>query len=140
MKVYYRTDPSKEWVLLKMYSESANTWKKDSLLIPEKSRTLYIAFESVLKGGLGIGIDDISVTDNSAASWPVVKFESVDNITDNSALFAAKVVSSGYTPLTKTGFVYSENPMPTTDDYVVETNSQNIGQFELNAENLESST
>ncbi|MBP3254369.1 MAG: M6 family metalloprotease domain-containing protein [Bacteroidales bacterium] len=140
LKVYYRTDPSKEWVLLKMYSESANTWKKDSLLIPEKSRTLYIAFESVLKGGLGIGIDDISVTDNSAASWPVVKFESVDNITDNSALFAAKVVSSGYTPLTKTGFVYSENPMPTTDDYVVETNSQNIGQFELNAENLESST
>lgn len=63
LRVYYRTAPNAEWVLLEEYAANVSTWTQRNITLPETSRTFYIAFEGVANYGYGIHIDDVWIGD-----------------------------------------------------------------------------
>jgi hypothetical protein len=141
LKVYYKTSASSSWTLLQTYSSDISSWRKDSILLPNKSKSYFIAFESNVKGGYGIELDDIEITENNINAFPIVTTDSINSITDNSAKVYANVVSNGFTALQEKGIVISENPNPTIDNAtIIDANNNNVGSFVINLTNLESST
>lgn len=140
LTIYYKTSYNGQWQILQSYTSNISSWKQDSILIPTKSKQLYIAFESSVRGGGGIYLKDVTITDQNINSWPIVSLDSVYYITDNNTTINANVISAGYTNLIQKGVVISENPNPTIDYMIFSSNSTNIGSFTINLNNLESST
>lgn len=83
LKVYYRTSPTSQWVLLKTYSSSVISWTRDSLILPNPSATYQIAFEGNENYGYGNAIDDITV--KGAEPCPGISNLQVSFITQNRA-------------------------------------------------------
>ena len=140
LKVYYKTSLRGSWVLLKEYTSQISNWQTDTIELPVKSQTLYIGFEAALKAGDGVYLDDVIVTDKNIASWPVVDFTSIENITDNGATFKANIQSSGFTNLVNKGFVLSTQSSPTVNDIVITSSDMSIGNYTVATNELESST
>ena len=65
LRVYYRTAPDDEWILLESYTNSVNLWTAQEIVLPPEaeSDTAYIGFEGILYGGYGIHIDDVVISD-----------------------------------------------------------------------------
>jgi hypothetical protein len=63
LSIYYRRSASKNWNLWKVYANNQNTWRLDSITLPETVDTeeLQICFQSKINGGHGICLDNISV-------------------------------------------------------------------------------
>lgn len=61
LRVYYRTSPSASWNLLASYTGSIESWRFDSIALPNPSATYQIAFEATDNYGYGVVIDDIVV-------------------------------------------------------------------------------
>lgn len=61
LKVYYRVRSDRNWVFLKEYGEADN-WKRDTIDIPDKSKTLQIAFGGVDNESFGVVLDNIVIT------------------------------------------------------------------------------
>lgn len=61
LRVYYRVRSDRDWALLKEYGEADN-WKHDTIDIPDKSKTLQLAFGGVDNGSFGVVLDNIILT------------------------------------------------------------------------------
>ena len=140
LRIYYKTGLENDWTLLKKYSSAIENWQTDTITLPVKSQTLYIAFEAALQGGDGIYIDSVIVTDKTITSWPVVDFTSVYDITDKSATFKANLLSSGYTSIVEKGIAISTTPNPTIDDMVISSTDATLGEYILTDSTLTPST
>ncbi len=68
LRVYYRSSPAGEWVLLDTFDDNVSDWRHVDLDIPEEalSNSFYIAFEGEANWGYGVCIDAISVTGEPA--------------------------------------------------------------------------
>ena len=60
--LYYRTNASASWVLLKSYSTGIAPWTRRTVVLPNPGSTYYIAFEGVPYYGYGVCIDDVEVS------------------------------------------------------------------------------
>ncbi len=140
LRIYYKTQLDNDWTLLKSYTSAINNWQTDTIQLPIKSKTLYIAFEAALKGGNGIYLDSVIVTDKTITSWPVVDINSVYNIIDKGATFKANLLSSGYTNIVEKGFVLSTTTNPTIDDIVISVTDTMLGEYTITNTTLEPST
>lgn len=140
IKVYYKTSPTNNWQVLKSYNfTSYPQWTKDSIALPSKSNTYYIAFESELYSGYGICIDNVEIGEANLAAYPSVQTLALDNITDVSIRVSSNLLSQGYTSISEKGIVYSTNPNPTIEDNHLSTGNT-LGQYYLTASNLLSNT
>ena len=61
LKVYYRTSPTDDWVMLQDFTSNITTWTFDSLALPNPTSTYQIAFEGATIYGYGVILDDITV-------------------------------------------------------------------------------
>lgn len=139
LKIYYRVSKGDNWQLLKTNSNQTNNWQLDSILLPNKSKTYYIAFEAVANYGYGVCVDNITISEANLAAFPVVSTLSAENITDVSVKINASVQSQGYTTLVSKGICWSTNPMPTIYDSINSIHGS-IGQYSLYANNLQPNT
>lgn len=140
LKIYYKTTPSSAWNILTTYSNDISTWQKDSILLPNKSNSYFIGFESNVRGGYGIGLDDIEITDNNINSFPIVTTDSIEQITDVAANIYCNLVANGNSNIQNKGIVISENPNPTINDSIYYATNNNIGSYQININNLNPST
>ncbi|MCF7920182.1 MAG: choice-of-anchor J domain-containing protein [Candidatus Cloacimonetes bacterium] len=62
-RVYYRTAPEEDWILLQSFDESIMDWEECLLDLPEPTSTYSICFEGEAYWGYGICIDDIVIED-----------------------------------------------------------------------------
>lgn len=67
LRVYYRGSPSEEWNLLAEYTEAVTNWTEIVLDLPNPTMHYQICFEGNAKYGNGIHIDNIRISDTSAA-------------------------------------------------------------------------
>lgn len=84
LKVYFRVRSDRAWTLLRSYGESDN-WTRDTLDIPDKSRTMQIAFGGVDNGSFGVVLDNIAVTGKPVAQ-PVTNVEVYNKIHNEAKL------------------------------------------------------
>lgn len=140
LKIYYKTSLNGSWNEIASFSNNINAWQKDSVLLPNASKTYFIAFASSVKGGLGIGLDDIEITDNNIASFPQIELDSIYQITDQQAVANATILLSGNSSITERGFVYSQSPNPTLEDSVLIHNASTTGAYNMSLTSLESAT
>ncbi|MPS72321.1 MAG: T9SS type A sorting domain-containing protein [Chryseobacterium sp.] len=71
LNVYYRVSPTSEWKVLKNFMFNVPEWKQAVLSLPEKSSTLQICFEAVMKTGRSNVLDDIVVgNSDSVENYP----------------------------------------------------------------------
>ncbi|MDR1006656.1 MAG: M6 family metalloprotease domain-containing protein [Bacteroidales bacterium] len=139
LKVYYKDNAMAQWTLLTQFNSAANDWTQRSIALPAASKTYYIAFEAVLKGGYGECIDNIVISEADVAAFPLVQTNSVSLITDVSTSISANVLSQGHTALLEKGICFALHPNPTINDEKVSTNGS-IGAYSLSLESLQPST
>lgn len=84
LKVYFRVRSDRAWTLLRSYGESDN-WTRDTLDIPDKSKTMQIAFGGVDNGSFGVVLDNIAVTGKPVAQ-PVTNVEVYNKIHNEAKL------------------------------------------------------
>ncbi|WP_312769122.1 T9SS type A sorting domain-containing protein [Epilithonimonas sp.] len=71
LNVYYRISPTSEWKVLKNFMFNVPDWKQAVLSLPEKSSTLQICFEAVMKTGRSNVLDDIVIgNSDSVENYP----------------------------------------------------------------------
>lgn len=97
LRIYYRTSPSSDWVMLVSYTNNVYNWTQRQLLLPELSSTYQIAFEGYDYMGDNVGVDDVVV--------------SVDNQIENMSLAAG------------TYYIVASS---TTEGFTVNINTQNM--------------
>ena len=78
LKVYYRTSPTDDWVMLQEYTSNLATWTFDSLALPNPTATYQIAFEGATSYGYGVILDDVTVFGDTNA--PVVVCDPPTNV------------------------------------------------------------
>ncbi|MBR1630590.1 MAG: choice-of-anchor J domain-containing protein, partial [Paludibacteraceae bacterium] len=61
LRIYYRTSPTANWVLLQEYADRINRWRNDTVALDAPTSTYQIAFEGTDNMGYGIVIDDVIV-------------------------------------------------------------------------------
>jgi uncharacterized protein (TIGR02145 family) len=61
LRIYYKTSESGSWTLLETYTSDIPSWTQETINLPNKSSSYYIAFEGTAKFGYGVCIDDILV-------------------------------------------------------------------------------
>lgn len=140
LRVYYRTSLVSPWQILKTYFANTANWTMDSIMLPNKSNTYYIAFEAELYSGYGVCIDNVSISEANILAYPSVGTISIDNITDYSARVTSNIISQGYTPISERGIVYSTSSYPTINDSYIISSSLGIGQYVITPTNLEANT
>jgi len=139
-KVYYKTSPTSSWQVLKTYNMiNYPQWTKDSIMLPEKSNTYYIAFEGQLYAGYGVCVDNVEIGEANLAAYPSVQTLALDNITDVSIRVSSNLLSQGYTAISEKGIVYGTNPNPTIEDSYLSLGNT-LGQYYLTANNLNPNT
>ena len=70
---------------------------------------------------------------------PTVTTNSIENITNNSAIILGNITNSGNSPILSKGLVWSTNPNPTITDNI-QTNSENQNLFSTTISNLSRNT
>ncbi|MCW1148894.1 hypothetical protein [Flavobacterium lacisediminis] len=70
---------------------------------------------------------------------PIVTTNSIENITNNSAIISGNISNSGNSPITSKGLVWSTNPNPTISDNI-QTNTENQSFFLTTINNLSRNT
>ena len=61
LRVYYRTAPAEEWMLLAEYTDETPAWTTERLTLSDFSGTYQIAFEMTDKYGYGVGVDYVRI-------------------------------------------------------------------------------
>lgn len=61
LRVYYRTSPTSQWVLLAQYTSAVTNWTNRVIQLPNYNATYQIAFEGTAKYGYGVGLDHIEI-------------------------------------------------------------------------------
>jgi len=94
LKVYYKTAPDSEQVLLETYSSVIYSWTQVTLALPNASSTYQIIFDASSDYGRGIGIDNL-VIDQAGGTVDInVVTGDATNITKNSATLNGTVTYS----------------------------------------------
>ena len=70
LRVYCKTSATASWTLLETYTNDVPSWIQRTLVLPNPSRTYFIAFEGCAKWGEGVCIDDVLVSFDRTA--PVI--------------------------------------------------------------------
>ncbi len=70
LRVYYRNVTGAPWIKLETYTNNVDSWTQRIIQLPSPSRTYQIAFEGMAKGGYGVCVDSVSITDEAGA--PVI--------------------------------------------------------------------
>ena len=84
LRVFYRTSPGGEWILIEEYTQEAANWTERIVTLPNTSTTYYIAFEGTGNYGYGTCVDDVVVTgipetvDNDLVAMSIAGPESTD--------------------------------------------------------------
>ena len=108
MKVYYKTSPMAEPVLLASYLDVVNYWQLDSLELLNPTAEYQIIFRGFGEWGFGIGLDGITVY-NAAGEPPVltpptVTTESAENVTANTATLKGTITNPDNVVILAQGF------------------------------------
>lgn len=61
LKIYYRTSPDADWVLLKRYDEYLPEWQADTIMLVGVTDSYQLAFEATDNLGRGVVLDNIQV-------------------------------------------------------------------------------
>ncbi len=61
LRVYYKTEPSGNWILIQTYSNNLTAWTHETLNLSNESSSYYIAFEAVCGWGHGVVLDDVVI-------------------------------------------------------------------------------
>lgn len=61
LRIYYKTSPFAEWILLKEFTEDIPEWKQFLIDLPEVTSEFFIGFQGKSNFGYGIGLDEISI-------------------------------------------------------------------------------
>ncbi len=97
LRVFYRTTATGAWTELAAYTNSAPSWTLNTLVLPNPSRTYFIAFEGHAKFGYGVCVDDVSVLSGGIA--PTITTASpLPAGTVGSAYSLTMAASGGHTP------------------------------------------
>jgi hypothetical protein len=78
LTIYFKTSESKEWEFWEVYKTNQDTWMLDTITLPEvvKTEELQICFQSQIRGGYGICLDNIAVAQyNYAVGITNYKFD-----------------------------------------------------------------
>ncbi|RLC50198.1 MAG: hypothetical protein DRI23_07595, partial [Candidatus Cloacimonadota bacterium] len=102
LRVYYKNSTAGSWVLLAEYLEPMEDWTEAVLGLPELTDEYYIAFEAEDGWGRGIGLDDISITEEAAYPEISVTPTSINEILDPEGVVVIPVTieNTGGTDLT----------------------------------------
>ena len=98
LKVYYRTSPSSDWVELLSYTSSIDSWRLDSINLPNPSTTYQIAFKAIGDGGDGVLLDNIKVFEGNYTIEPCAEPTAltVSNVTATSAEISWNGTANNY--------------------------------------------
>lgn len=142
LKVYYKTSLASNWNLLKTYETGVVDWTLDTIDLPVKSTTLYIAFEGEVRSAGGVYVDAVRIFDKNILAYPSVTTLAVEEIADNSVIAKANVTNSGITALQRKGFVVSsENNQPTIlDGGIYSLADTSTGNYQMEIEGLQANT
>lgn len=80
LKVYYKTSASGSWTLLQEWTNNITAWTEETISLPNKSATYYIAFEGRAQYGRGVCIDDVQVSSTVLPSPPVADFSAASTV------------------------------------------------------------
>jgi hypothetical protein len=88
LKVYYRTHPSAQWILLAVYPNQASTWTVERIPIPATaiSPTFQLGFEGINDFGRANVLDDIKIEETPSCFSPELADLTFASITDVSAV------------------------------------------------------
>lgn len=142
LKVYYKTSLASDWNLLKTYETGVANWTLDTIDLPVKSTTLYIAFEGRVRSAGGVYVDEVRIFDKNIMAYPSVTTLAVEEIADNSVIAKANVTNSGITALQRKGFVVSsENNQPTIlNGDIYSLTDTSTGNYQMEIDGLQANT
>ena len=107
LAVYYRTSSSEDWTYL-TGNNGAEEWTYYTIDLPEGLETIQLSFLAALHYGHGIGIDDLSIYDNSdnppTPIEPTVVTNTATGITQTSATLNGTITDLGNQTITARGF------------------------------------
>lgn len=87
-----------------------------------------------------MALDQISLTALPAPTEPIVNSISVQNITQNSAVFNALISSTGGLPISQSGVVFAQNANVNLNNGIVLNSNPDTGYFQLPITNLQTQT
>lgn len=111
LKIYYKTSPEAQPVLLVEYTDLIFPWRLDSLALPNPSANYQLYFDAYLNWGYGVGVDNVIVYDRSATpavELPVVVTDEASDITDASATLHGTITNFGNQTITSRGFEWKQ--------------------------------
>lgn len=117
LKVYYRSNPDDEWILLNAYQNQTQDWVQQTITLPNPSSTYQIAFEVGGSNGTGLVIDDIMVY-----GTPITEFAITASTGEN-----GQVTPAGHIVVPihcDTTFHFTPNPGYTVDQILVDGENQ----------------
>jgi hypothetical protein len=65
LAVFYKNSSEGPWKYLAGYSGKIESWKKETIQLPEASSTYWIAFKGITRWGRGLMLDDIEIYDKT---------------------------------------------------------------------------
>ena len=109
LKIYYKTSPEAQPVLLAEYTTLIFPWRLDSLALPNPSANYQLYFDAYLNWGYGVGVDNVIVYDHNGGviphvELPVVVTNAASEITDSSAVLHGTITVFGNQAITMRGF------------------------------------
>ena len=111
LKIYYKSSPEAQPVLLVEYTNLIYPWRLDSLALPNPSANYQLYFDAYLNWGYGVGVDNVIVYDLNAipaVELPVVVTDSASNITEISATLHGTITDFGNQTITSRGFEWKQ--------------------------------
>lgn len=69
LSLFYKTAVDSSWQILQTYTNSTETWTRETIILPNKSSEYVIAFEGNAKWGYGVCIDDINISGTNISIW-----------------------------------------------------------------------
>ncbi|MDO5759500.1 MAG: M6 family metalloprotease domain-containing protein, partial [Bacteroidota bacterium] len=142
LKVYYRTSLANDWTLLKTYNNGTTTWVLDTIDLPTKSTTLYVAFGGEVRSAGGVYVDNVTIFDKNISAYPSITTSSVVEIADISAKAEGNMSNIGTIDFVRKGFVVSsENAEPTIlNADIYSSQVSDLGVYSLKIDNLTPNT
>lgn len=131
LKIYYKTSPEAEPVLLVSYETPIFPWQLDSLALPNPSANYQLLFDAYLNWGYGVGVDNVIVYDNHVVEeppveLPVVVTNAASDITETSAILHGTITDYGNQTITLRGFEWKQTSAGTYTQVVDTGTTANI--------------
>jgi len=99
LKVYYRTSPTSEWVLLAEYTDPIENWTEEMLFLPEQSSSMQLGFMGIIKGGdagQGVALDLVSIKYNDNDCYYPINFQ-INSVTQTTVTVSWEETGSATT-------------------------------------------